>query len=53
MTKLTFLNSVGKIKDDVDGSIELKEDAMLRLLDLLLDYVNDKDIREAIESVPM
>lgn len=52
MKKSTLLSSIANLKAQVEGE-ELKEETKLRLLDLLLDYVNDKDIRDAIEEVPM
>lgn len=52
MKKSTLLNNIELIKLDAELK-EIESGTMLKLLDLLLDYVNDKDVRDAIEAVPM
>lgn len=52
MKKSTLLNNIELIKQDTELK-EIESGTMLKLLDLLLDYVNDKDIRDAVEEVPM
>lgn len=52
MKKSTLLNSIELIRQDAELK-EIEQGTMLKLLDLLLDYVNDKDIRDAIEGVLM
>lgn len=52
MKKSTFLSSVEQIRVNAELK-EIENGTMLKLLDLLLDYVNDKDIRDAVEAVPM
>lgn len=51
MTKLILLNKIKQVKEDAELK-EIENGTILTLLDLLVDYVNDKHIREAIEEVP-
>lgn len=51
MKKSSLLNQIKLVKDDAELK-EIEQGTMLKLLDLLLDYLNDKDIRDAIEEVP-
>lgn len=52
MKKSTLLNNIELIRQDAELK-EIEQGTMLKLLDLLLDYLNDKDIRDAMEGVPM
>ena len=52
MKKSTLLSSLEQVKANAELK-EIENGTMLKLLDLLLDYVNDKDIRDAVEAVPM
>lgn len=52
MKKSTLLNVIEQVKADAELK-EIEQGTMLKLLDLLLDYVNDADIRKAVEEVPM
>ena len=52
MKKSSLLSLIDQIKSDAELK-EIENGTMLKLLDLLLDYVNDKDIRDAVEAVPM
>lgn len=52
MKKSTLLNNIELLKQDVELK-EIESGTMMKLLDLLLDYVNDKDVRDAVEGVPM
>lgn len=52
MKKSSLLNMIAQIKADAELK-EIESGTLLKLLDLILDYINDKDIRDAIEGVPM
>ena len=52
MKKSSLLNQIELIKMDAELK-EIDGGTQLKLLDLLLEYLNDKDIREAVEEVPM
>lgn len=52
MKKSTLLNNIEQVRLNAELK-EIENGTMLKLLDLILDYVNDKDIRDAIEAVPM
>lgn len=52
MKKSTLLNRLEQIRLQAEDE-EIKAMRPLEILDLVLEYVNDKDIRDAIEAVPM
>lgn len=51
MKKQSLLNLIEQVKNDAELK-EIEDGTKLKLLDLLLDYINDPDVRGAIESVP-
>lgn len=51
MKKSSLLSLIEQIKSDAELK-EIDGGTQLKLLDLLLDYVNDADIRKAVEEVP-
>lgn len=55
MTKanLLFQLNVRKIQFEGEMSDLEKETKMLTLIDLLLDYINDKDIRQNVEEIAL
>lgn len=52
MTKSTLLNEIKAVKADAELK-EIEGATVIKLLDLVLDYVNDRDIRGAVEEVPL
>lgn len=52
MKKSSLLNLISQVKNDAELK-EIESGTILKLLDLLLDYVNDADIRKAVDEVPM
>lgn len=51
MKKSSLINQIAQVKLNAELK-EIENGTIMKLLDLLLDYVNDKDIRDAIEEVP-
>ena len=51
MTKDSLLKQLYNIKATQEREFD-QETIALQLLDLLLTYINDKDIRESLEEIP-
>jgi len=52
MKKQGLLNLIKQIKDDTELK-EIESGTMLKLMILLITYINDPDIEAAINEVPM
>lgn len=53
MTKLGLFNRLEQIRLDTENDVELQEVAALRVIDALLDYVNNSEIREKVEEIAL
>lgn len=51
MKKQSLLNLIEQVKTDAELK-EIDGGTRLKLLDLLLDYINDPDVRKAVDEVP-
>lgn len=52
MKKHSLLNLLKQVKDDAELK-EIDQGIMMQVMVLLIDYINDPDIREAIDDIPM
>jgi hypothetical protein len=52
MKKASLLNRIEQIRVHAEDN-EITELTKIELLDLLLDYINDGDIRSVIDEVPL
>lgn len=59
MKKDTLLFQIGEVKQQVehgeygDDMEEKRAGARLKIIDLLLDYINQPEVREAVEEIPL
>lgn len=51
MKKHSLLAQIKQVRDDAELK-EIENGTMLKLLILLVDYINDPDIKEACDEVP-
>ncbi|HWY36089.1 MAG TPA: hypothetical protein VNX68_15700 [Nitrosopumilaceae archaeon] len=52
MKKASLLFQLQELKTQMEDE-EIKEITKIKILDLLLDYINDVDIRGAVEDIPI
>lgn len=52
MKKHTLLHEIELIQNDAELK-EIEQGTILKLMTLLLDYINDPDIEKAVNGVPM
>lgn len=52
MKKSTLLNFLTQLKTKAEDE-EIKYLTALEVLDFLLDYINDSEIRELVEEIPL
>lgn len=52
MKKQSLLNLLKQAKDNAELK-EIEQGTMMQVLILLLEYVNDPDIKQAIDDIPM
>lgn len=51
MKKHTLLFELNQIKNDTELK-EIEQGTMLKILILLVDYINDPQIKEAVDDIP-
>jgi len=52
MKKHSLLNQLEQVKNDAELK-EIEHGTMIKVMILLLDYINDPDIEKAVNEVPM
>lgn len=52
MKKSALMNELSQLQAQMENELD-SEICAIKLLDLLLDYINDVDIRKAVEEVPL
>ncbi len=53
MTKLSLVNRLEQIRLETEQADDLKEIAHLRVIDVLLDYIGNDEIRKKAEEIPL